>query len=534
LIAVGRWLGIAFFSILLASLALLLLRVWIGPVKGLISARSTLNVAAVAFLCFCGCLVKPVLQQGNPPVSLSFRGRALAIAGVLLATVAAFVPSLWFPFLFDDYVHLLFVSTESWRTLIERVLIHHPTGGDMFFRPLGDLTFQLVYQWSGFDFRRWHITGLAIHTANTLLVLLLSRRMSGGWLGGCAGALFFGWQAAHVEAVSWVSALYDLVATLFVLLALLEVTGERKRYPAAAAFSALACLSKESAYCLPLLAGLSAILVAREARRISWWKTLWVATACTLVFLYRYWYLGGIGGYRTASAGSLAVHFQWLSALQAVGLRLWAVLFVPVNWSVPPDPALRLGFVFLFVGVLGFAACANLRPRRLALIGAFTTCAALPAISLLLIGSDLAGARILYLPSVGAALLWASIAASVPNRKTAVGLCSLVALFQLTALEHNEAIWGSVARTARQACVDAGAILRDDPRRTLFALDLPRTRNGVYFLQNAFPACVAINGDVDASRVAVGNSVPSPLGPNDVVVVWNDGLGRLLTQSRQP
>jgi hypothetical protein len=224
---------------------------------------------------------------------------------VLLATVAAFIPNLWFPFLFDDYVHLLFVSNESWRTLIERVLIHHPTGGDMFFRPLGDLTFQLVYQWSGFDFRRWHLTGLAIHAANTLLVLLLSRRISGGWLGACTGALFFGWQSAHVEAVSWVSALYDLLATLFVLLALLEVTGARQRYFAAAAFAALACLSKESAYCLPLLAGLSATLVAREARRLSWWKTLWVAAACALVFLYRYWYLRGIGGYRTASGSSV-------------------------------------------------------------------------------------------------------------------------------------------------------------------------------------------------------------------------------------
>jgi hypothetical protein len=453
---------------------------------------------------------------------------------VLLATVAAFIPNLWFPFLFDDYVHLLFVSNESWRTLIERVLIHHPTGGDMFFRPLGDLTFQLAYQWSGFDFRRWHLTGLAIHAANTLLVLLLSRRISGGWLGACTGALFFGWQSAHVEAVSWVSALYDLLATLFVLLALLEVTGERKRYLAAAAFAALACLSKESAYCLPLLAGLSATLVHREARRISRWKTLWVATACASVFLYRCWHLGGIGGYRTASGRSLAIHFQWLSALQAIGLRLWAVLFIPLNWSVPPGPALRLGFTFLFVGVLGFAACASLRPRRLASLAAFTVCAALPAISLLLIGSDLAGARILYLPSVGAALLWASIAASVPNRKIAVGLCSLLALFQLAALEHNEAVWGSVARTARQACVDAGAILRHDPRSTLFALDLPRTRNGVYFPQNGFPACVAINADVDASRIAVGNSVPSPLKPNEDVVVWSDALGRLVTESRPP
>jgi hypothetical protein len=45
---------------------------------------------------------------------------------------------------------------------------------------------------------------------------------------------------------------------------------------------------------------------------------------------------------------------------------------------------------------------------------------------------------------------------------------------------------------------------------------------------------VAINADVDVSRIAVGSSVPSPLKPHEYVVVWNDDLGRLLTQSPQP
>jgi hypothetical protein len=146
----------------------------------------------------------------------------------------------------------------------------------------------------------------------------------------------------------------------------------------------------------------------------------------------------------------------------------------------------------------------------------------------LLIGVDLAGARILYLPSVGVALLWASIAESVPDRGLASVFCALLLAFQFCALEHNEAVWGSVARVAREACSAAGAVLRQDPRATLFALDLPRTKDGVYFLQNGFPACVAINGGVDPSRIAVGIGLPPSLRPDEQLAFWDKTLGRLV------
>ena len=433
------------------------------------------------------------------------------IALLAVAIAAAFVPSIRAPFLFDDYRHLLFAANETWLGLLNRVVLHHPTGGDLFFRPLGDFVFLWIYPWGHFDFHRWHVPGVALHVANTVLVMLLAKRICGGWLGGMMAGLFFGWHAAHVEAVTWVSALYDLLAALFVLLALLEIMSRRGtlwRYVGLLLYGLLACMSKESAYCLPLLAAVLVGFVPADERRLAWKKVAFLGLACFGVFVFRYWYLGGLGGYQANSGGAMAAHFQVLSTIQAMGLRLWALLFVPVNWSIAPGLVIKVAFTCMAIALVGFAWAGKLKVRRAGLIGLFVIMAALPVVTLLLIGYDLSGARVLYLPSVGAALLWAEIAESVPNRKLAGVLCALFLMFSLAALEHNQAVWVSVAEESRQACTEAGSVLRNDPKATLFGFDLPRTKNGVYFLRNAFPYCVAVNGGVEDRRITVGDRRP--------------------------
>jgi len=454
---------------------------------------------------------------------------------VAAATACAFIASFRAPFLFDDYRHLLFAANETWLSLLKRVVLHHPTGGDLFFRPLGDFVFLWIYQWGHFDFHRWHVAALALHVVNTLLVMLLAKRICGGWLGGMMAGLFFGWQAAHVEAVTWVSALYDLLAALFILLALLEVMSGRRtvwRYVGLLMCGLLACVSKESAYCLPMLAAVLVGFMPADERRLAWKKVMLLGSACLSVFLFRYWYLGGLGGYQANSGGALAAHFRVLSTVQAIGLRLWALLFVPLNWSVAPGLVLKIAFICMAVALVGFARAGRLGARRAGLIGLFVIVAALPVVTLLLIGYDLSGARVLYLPSVGAAILWAEIAESVPDRRLAVLLCALFLPFQLAALEHNQAVWVPVAEESRQACAEAGAVLRNDSKATLFALDLPRTKNGVYFLQNAFPYCVAVNGRVDDRRISVGDRLPVALRPDEQVGIWDEALDRLVIRKR--
>jgi hypothetical protein len=515
---------------LIVTLVLLLIRVWFGPVPGLISVRTTLNVEAIAFLAFCGRLMASTISgASNRETAIKW----FYVFAVGLATAAAFAPGMQFPFLFDDYQHLTFARSESWRALLDRVLLNHPTGGDLFFRPLGDFAFLWLYQAAHFQFQLWHAASLILHLANTALVILLAKRISGGWLGPVVGGLFFGWHASHVEAVNWVSGLYDLLATLFVLTTLLGVTGSR-RYFSLIVGTLLACVSKESAYCLPLLAAILVQFQPPASRRVAWSKTWCVTVVCGSALAFRFWYLRGLGGYQAAAGGSLAGHLRAVSLLQAVGLRLWAQLWVPVNWSVPPGLALKVAFVGLTLALLGFAKRARLSARRLGLLLLFTVSAALPAVSVLLIGFDLSGARALYLPSAAMALLWAEIAERVPNFRESAVFSALLLAFQLVALEHNQMIWGSVARESQQACTSAGAILQHDKRSTLLAVKLPRSKEGVFFLHNAFAPCVAINASVDAGRIQVGDDLPKTVDADRYVVRWDESNDRLVIRRMVP
>ena len=433
------------------------------------------------------------------------------------------------PFLFDDYVHLTNAATESLSGVLRRTLVEHPAGGDLFFRPLGSLYYWFNFRWAGYSPEAWHVCNLVIHFVNTVLVLRLCRSLGCGAIPALAGALLFAWHGTHVEAVCWLAAAFDLLATLFGLAALILIVEGRGVFVNAAiiVWGAAACLSKESAYCLPLLALAIAFFEQRRQRRRVLQGAILVAIACGAVFLYRLWYLAGIGGYRAASGKPLVATANALGIAQAFLLRLWAILFVPINWSVRPEVWLQAAAVVMLAAVAVAISRARVREFSRAYAAlCFTACAGAPAFAMLLIGTDLAGSRVLYLPSVGFSLLIAELAAKLEPRGVAVTLVSSLLVFQLAALEHNETIWVRVAGTARRACLATAEMLERDPQGSVYAYDLPKLLDGVYFLQNGFPECVAITGGIDKSRVSAGETPPTGNAAGHVIS-WNEKAGRL-------
>ena len=144
-------------------------------------------------------------------------------AGVLLAIVTAFV---YWPAVGFDYVTYddpLFITTNphvlgglTW----ENVRWALGTGLDGNWIPLTWLSYMLDVEWFGPTATGLHLTNILLHSANTVLIFLLFRRLTGAHWASAVLAGLFGLHPLHVESVAWVAERKDVLSTFFGLLAL--------------------------------------------------------------------------------------------------------------------------------------------------------------------------------------------------------------------------------------------------------------------------------------------------------------------------
>jgi len=229
-----------------------------------------------------------------------------------------------------------------------------------------------------------------------------------------------------------------------------------------------------------------------------------MTVVCGTVFLYRAWFLRGIGGYTTEIGTPAILNFHLLATLNALLFRMWGLLLFPLNWAVLPGTLLILTSLLMLLAAALFLLFSRAnRSHLLASLGLILA-AALPVQHLLLIGPDFAGARVLYLPTLGLALFFGLVFEGCDKPGFAAILGACVLLFQWGALDHNLRVRTETAELSRRVCMALGEELRRDPRYVL-AEELPRTWKGVYFLSTGFIPCVAIqSGDPEiADRLFV-------------------------------
>jgi tetratricopeptide (TPR) repeat protein len=90
-----------------------------------------------------------------------------------------------------------------------------------FWHPLTWLSFMVDRQLFGQEPWGFHLTNLLFHAANTVLLFLALRRMTGAaWRSAFVAALF-GLHPLHVESVAWVAERKDVLSTFFWMLAML-------------------------------------------------------------------------------------------------------------------------------------------------------------------------------------------------------------------------------------------------------------------------------------------------------------------------
>jgi len=452
------------------------------------------------------------------------RPDALALVLIALTVAVAFWKTIPFSFLSDDFI--IVKHARSWHGFRDAFTA---VGADRFFRPLTFAYMAWVATWAGLDPALWRSIDLALHAANSCLILILARSLNFSRFAACFAAALFAVHATRPETVVWIAGRADLLATFFVLLGLVLFirSGEAPRSLSSffgfASFAAmsLAFICKESSYTFPLLVGLWVAVNGKLKDHRDWYALVPFFAAAACLLAWRLILFGGIGGYVDASGQAQALSVGVIPILRTFGLRLWAALFFPINWSMHPGAVLGIATIVYLVALLWLSSIA-MRRRDLILTLGWLLALALPPVQQLLIGADLQKARYLYLPSAGFCLLLAAAVTRL-NAKPRWAVSAAILVFNAVALVHNLAAWEYASEKAKSACAAASACITG-PDSKIAVRGLPGSLNGVYFFTNGFPECVAMQRNFEPVDVDMTQNVP---GAGKCVLHWDPASNEL-------
>ena len=273
----------------------------------------------------------------------------LASIGITALAVAVFLPTAGTFFLSDDFDLLRWVATAPLSDALVRPLWWG------WFRPVPELLWRATYHLFALSPVGHHLVDIAIHAANATLVGQIARRVEGSARTGLIAGALFATAPAAVAVVPWLAGRYDLVATLFVLLAVLSALrlGESQRPIWALALALCSCAalaSKESATALPFMLAVMASRRRTEApppRLIPVRAVVGVAMLTAVYLAGRAFAYGGLGGYGHHATVQLSHLLNPMLALPSTVL--------PVHFDTPLEgrsayiwyPAALFLFAFL-------------------------------------------------------------------------------------------------------------------------------------------------------------------------------------------
>ena len=327
----------------------------------------------------------------------------------------------------------------------------------------------------------WHALNIVLHGVNAYLTMKLAE----GWMPGrwpvLAGFLMLAAPLA-VEAVAWASGIFDVSATLLVLLA---VTFARAydRVPTRAAQAAflltaiLAMAAKETA----VVAGALVLIDVwvRRAIRPALLRDLAVVAGLAAVF----------ASVRLLGAfGTMAPSFSRYIA-QRVVFESYGSLAVPWHerWlAAAPWAAIVSALVVITLLVFFFITRGNERPRFAVGAAGWVLVSVLPVAPMLFVAPDLQGARYLYMAAPAWAALIAGLAAGLPARLRVIGAAAGVVLVTGSAVGVRAHLGPWVAAASERDRILDAASVQDGMRQCgiVSLTGLPDHVEGAYVFRN--------------------------------------------------
>ncbi len=470
------------------------------------------------------------------------------LAALLLGAAAFFAFNLADPFVSDDWHHLWIAGHRTQPLLGYFLTNYEGTASGGSYRPLVNVLWAGVHAAGGgltLSGRLFgHAVALGAHLLVVALVFSLGRMLMSGRRGtalGAVAAASFAVMPNHPEAVNWVGAASDPIATAAVLAGLLVyLDAQRVRrlhwthptLPAAA--MAVGLLAKETAIVLPVVIGLHALLTMGRPWRSWLMRTVSLLAPLALVavayLLVRYRATGLLYGYYGAERISVDLMVATRTFL-AVPVSLFVALGdrtdVMNGLYGTIDTHLEAYLLALAVPVVLLIT----RARRITWwLAASFLVAIVPVMQFglnhLSYGND-EGERYAYMPSAFAALTIAWVAAGIwAKRRWLRPALIAVAAFLLFStglqLGAKNALWFRTSRAAE-------AVVAAWPERTaeqVFVSGLPDNRVGIPLWRNGFAQRLEAEGRRPVELVVT--DIRSHADPRTRLTVEDRGDGTFL------
>jgi tetratricopeptide (TPR) repeat protein len=482
----------------------------------------------------------------------------LICLGLALAVLAAYGPVWRAGFItFDDPVYVTanphVQGGLSWAGLIWAFT----TGDATNWHPLTWVSHMLDFQIYGMNPAGHHLTSVALHLANSILLFLLLQRMTKAMWSSAMVAALFALHPMHVESVAWVSERKDVLSTLFWMLAVgayvryvenlkSQISNFKFFYIGSVVLFGLGLMAKPMLVTLPFilllldywpLQRLRPPAVRLLAEKMPWF--ILAAASCVVTFLAQQRggamaslasvplgarlenvpiayarYLG-----KTFWPADLAVYYplprQWPVWEVACATALLALITAWVIWRARAQRYLAVGWLW-FLGMLA------------------------PVIGLVHVGSQSMADRYDYLPSVGLyiMIIWAArewvprLGAQAPVilAGMAVAGCLAATPIQVRCWKDSETLYrhalavteqnGAMENNLGKLLFEKGRVDEALPhliRAVAFAPDYP---NPHFNLGNALLAKGKVSGALSQFEAQVA------LQPNDPLAQYN--FGRVL------
>jgi tetratricopeptide (TPR) repeat protein len=382
------------------------------------------------------------------------RQTRLAVIAVALAAVLPYVHTLAHGFAYDDGVEV--VDNAFIRTLdgVPRLLsspVWEGAGkGSSAYRPLTTLTYALNHAVGGLAPFGYHLVNLLLHAAASVLVVVLATSLGLPLAAATLAGLLFAVHPVHVEAVANVAGRKELLVTVLATSAVLLHGGALRRggwgLVGAPLAATAAAFTKETGLVVIGVVVVRDLLVGREDRRAAPRRAaVLYASYLAGAVLYlgaRWMVLRSLGMPGTPflenPIASAPVLERVATALVVLAKGL-VLLIAPVTLSpdysyaaIPPvvsvlDPRLLAALAGLAVAVAIAAWPGEHRALRVAAL-AWYGLTIFPGSNLLVPIGTLFGERLLYLPSVGFALVVVTLVArwlQGPRRSAALAVAAL-------------------------------------------------------------------------------------------------------------